>query len=77
MFGLAIKIEFLNEVKQISPELEVAGIAVTKVDTRKSYYKQTMETLHELEDIHVFEQIIRVDMKNSVFINAPSRPVTK
>ena len=53
--------EFLNEVKQITPELEVAGIAVTKVDTRKSYYKQTMETLYELEDIHVFEQIIRVD----------------
>ena len=49
------------KVKQITPELEVAGIAVTKVDTRKSYYKQTMETLHELEDIHVFEQIIRVD----------------
>lgn len=34
---------------------------MTKVDTRKSYYKQTMETLHELEDIHVFEQIVRVD----------------
>ena len=61
MFGLANMFEFLNEVKQITPELEVAGIAVTKVDTRKSYYKQTMETLHELEDIHVFEQIIRVD----------------
>ena len=42
MFGLANMFEFLNEVKQISPELEVAGIAVTKVDTRKSYYKQTM-----------------------------------
>ena len=61
MFGLANMFEFLNEVKQITPELEVAGIAVTKVDTRKSYYKQTMETLYELEDIHVFEQIIRVD----------------
>lgn len=61
MFGLANMFEFLNEVKQISPELEVAGIAVTKVDTRKNYYKQTMETLHQLEDIHVFEQIIRVD----------------
>ena len=34
MFGLANMFEFLNEVKQISPELEVAGIAVTKVDTR-------------------------------------------
>ena len=61
MFGLANMFEFLNEVKQISPELEVAGIAVTKVDTRKSYYKQTMDTLHELENIHIFEQVIRVD----------------
>ena len=61
MFGLANMFEFLNEVRQISPELEIAGIAVTKVDTRKNYYKQTMETLHELEGIHVFEQIIRVD----------------
>ena len=61
LFGLANMFEFLNEVRQISPDLEIAGIAVTKVDTRKNYYKQTMETLHELEDIHVFEQIIRVD----------------
>ena len=61
MFGLANMFEFLNEVRQISPDLEIAGIAVTKVDIRKNYYKQTMETLHELEDIHVFEQIIRVD----------------
>ena len=58
MFGLANMFEFLNEVRQISPDLEIAGIAVTKVDTRKNYYKQTMETLHELEDIHVFEQMI-------------------
>ena len=61
MFGLANMFEFLNEVKQISPELEVAGIAVTKVDTRKNYFKQTMETLHELESIYVFEHVIRVD----------------
>ena len=71
MFGLANMFEFLNEVKQITPELEVAGIAAAitlykhagfkEVGKRKNYYKQTMETLHELEDIHVFEQIIRVD----------------
>ena len=61
MFGLANMFEFLNEVKQISPELEVAGIAVTKVDTRKNYFKQTMETLHELESIYVFEHVIRLD----------------
>ena len=61
MFGLANMFEFLNEVKQISPELEVAGIAVTKVDTRKNYFKQTMETLHQLDNIHVFDNLIRVD----------------
>lgn len=61
MFGLANMFEFLNEVKQISPGLEVAGIAVTKVDTRKNYYKQTMETLHQLDSIYVFEHVIRVD----------------
>ena len=61
MFGLANMFDFLNEVKQITPELYVAGIVVTKVDTRKNYFKQTMEILHDLEGIHVFESIIRVD----------------
>lgn len=61
MFGLANMFDFLNEVKQITPELQVAGIAVTKVDTRKNYFKQTMETLHELEEIYVFDSVVRVD----------------
>ena len=61
MFGLANMFDFLNEVKQIAPELKVAGIAVTKVDTRKNYFKQTMETLHELEEIYVFDSFVRVD----------------
>lgn len=61
MFGLANMFDFLNEVKQIAPDLQVAGIAVTKVDTRKNYFKQTMETLHELEEIYVFDSFIRVD----------------
>lgn len=30
MFGLANMFDFLNEVKQIAPDLQVAGIAVTK-----------------------------------------------
>lgn len=61
MFGLANMFDFLNEVKQITPDLQVAGIAVTKVDTRKNYFKQTMETLHELEEIYVFDSFVRVD----------------
>lgn len=61
MFGLANMFDFLNEVKQIAPDLEAAGIVVTKVDTRKNYFKQTMETLHELDEIYVFDTFIRVD----------------
>ena len=61
MFGLANMFDFLAEVKQIAPDLEVAGIVVTKVDTRKNYFKQTLETLQEMEGIHLFESFIRVD----------------
>ena len=61
LFGLANMFEFLTAVQQISPELKLMGIAVTKVDTRKNYFKQTMETLRELDDVYVFENFIRVD----------------
>ena len=61
LFGLANMFEFLSAVQQISPELKLLGIAVTKVDTRKNYFKQTFDGLRELEDIHVFDTFIRVD----------------
>ena len=61
LFGLANMFDFINEVKQITPALEVLGVVVTKVDTRKSYFKQTIETLQEMEDIYLFESFIRVD----------------
>ena len=61
LFGLGNMFEFLEQVKQIAPDLEVQGIVVTKVDTRKNYFKQTFEVLRELEDVHVFDSFIRVD----------------
>lgn len=61
MFGLANMFDFLNEVREIAPALEVLGIVVTKVDTRKSYFKQTLETLREMPEIYLFESYIRVD----------------
>ena len=61
MFGLANMFDFLNEVKQITPELSVMGVVLTKVDTRKNYFKQTMETFKEMPDIHLFDTFIRVD----------------
>lgn len=61
MFGLGNMFEFLEEVKQIASDLEVMGIVVTKVDTRKNYFKQTIDSLRSLEDVNVFESYIRVD----------------
>lgn len=61
LFGLANMFEFLNTVKQINPELSLLGIAVTKVDSRKNYFKQTIETLQNADGVHLFQNYIRTD----------------
>lgn len=61
LFGLANMFEFVGDIKGMAPELEVLGIAITKVDTRKNYFKQTIESLKEIPDVHIFENYIRVD----------------
>ena len=61
LFGLGNMFEFLEEVKQVATDLKVLGIAVIKVDTRKSYFKQTIDSLKNLEEVPVFETYIRVD----------------
>lgn len=61
LFGLGNMFEFLGQVKQIAPELKVGGIVITKVDTRKNYFKQTFAALKQLEDVKVFDTYIRVD----------------
>ena len=61
LFGVANMFEFLEDVRRINENLELLGIAITKVDARKNYYKQTCETLRSADHVHVFENIIRVD----------------
>ena len=61
LFGLGNMFEFLEEVKQITPELKIGGVVITKVDTRKSYFKQTLDVLRELDGVRVFDTYIRVD----------------
>ncbi|MBO5656555.1 MAG: ParA family protein [Agathobacter sp.] len=61
LFGLGNMFEFLEQVQQIHPELKVMGVAVTKVDTRKNYFKQTFDSLKELDSVHIFDTYIRVD----------------
>lgn len=61
LFGLANMFEFLGGAKEIAPELKLLGIAITKVDERKNYFRQTLETLQELDDVKVFDNYIHVD----------------
>ena len=61
LFGLGNMFEFLETVKEIAPDLQVGGLIITKVDTRKNYFKQTLDTLKELDDVKVFDIFIRVD----------------
>jgi chromosome partitioning protein len=53
--------QFLNDIKEITPDLELLGIAITKADERKGYFKQTIDSLRELEGKHLFDNFIRVD----------------
>ena len=53
--------DFISQVKNLNPRLEVMGIAITKADERKSYFKQTLETLKESELAKVFDTYVRVD----------------
>ena len=61
LFGLANMFEFVEQAKNIAPRLEVLGIAITKADERKKYFKQTLESLKEMEEARLFENYIRVD----------------
>jgi chromosome partitioning protein len=61
LFGLANMFDSVEQVKSINPRLEVLRIAVTKADERKNYFKQTLQTLSQLEDVKLFENYIRID----------------
>ena len=61
LFGLANMFDFIGQVKTLNPRLEIMGIAITKADERKSYFKQTYETLKEFEAARLFDTYIRID----------------
>lgn len=61
LFGIANLFEFLNDAKQIAPDLQTLGILVTKADERKSYLKQTLDSLETLEHTYTFKHYVRVD----------------
>ena len=53
--------DFYEKVRTISPKLEVLGIAVTKADERKNYFKQTMQNLGSSDAARLFNTYIKVD----------------
>ncbi len=61
LFGLANMFNFYGQVKKIAEKLSLLGVVITKADERKNYFKQTTETLKELDNVYVFENFIRVD----------------
>ncbi len=74
LFGLANMFEFLQTTREMAPDLSLAGIVITKVDERKSYFRQTLESLNNLEDISVFSTLIHVD-SNVEWAQDNSKPV--
>ena len=61
LFGLANMLDFFAKAKEKNTALSLLGIAVTKADERKTYFRQTMEFLAELENVHVFKNYVRID----------------
>ena len=61
LFGLANMFEFYEQVSRISPDLELMGIAITKANERKNYFKQTVESLQALDNVKLFDTYIRTD----------------
>lgn len=55
LFGLANMFDFVGQVRGIAPDLRLLGIAITKADERKNYFKQTVETLRSQNDVRLFE----------------------
>jgi len=74
LFGVANMFEFLDSVKRLTPELILLGVVITKLDARKNYGKQTLEVLHEYQEVTVFDTVIRVDSEIE-WAQDNSRPV--
>ncbi len=75
LFGLANMISYIEAAVERNSHLAILGIALTKVNIRKKYFRQTKEFLSEMDDIHVFDTVIRVD-SNVEWAQDNSKPVT-
>ena len=68
-------VSYINQEKKSNKGLDILGIVLTKVNTRKNYYKDTKDYLSSIDEIRVFESIIRTD-STIEWAQDNSRPVT-
>ena len=61
LFGLANMFDFVQQIQSIAPQIRLLGIAITKADERKKYFKQTLESLASYDELTFFKTIIRID----------------
>ncbi len=61
LFGLANMVSYIDQEKKSNKSLDILGIVLTKVNTRKNYYKDTKDYLSSIDEIRVFDSIIRTD----------------
>lgn len=61
LFGLANMFDFCAQARKMAPGLEILGVAITKADERKKYFRQTLDTLKNSEGVRLFDNYIRVD----------------
>jgi chromosome partitioning protein len=61
LFGLANMLDFYGKAKEINTSLSLLGIAITKADERKNYFRQTVDFLSELDNVRTFKNYIRID----------------
>ena len=61
VFGLANMVEFIENVRTMAPEVSILGIAITKADERKRYFKETAAALREQNAFPLFDTVIHTD----------------
>ena len=61
LFGLANLFEFYEKLGRIAPDLKILGVVVTKANERKNQFKQAVDVLGSLENVHLFDTVIRID----------------
>ena len=74
LFGVANMFDFLEDMKELAPELTLMGVVITKLDARKNYGRQTLEALRQFEEVNIFDTVIRVDSEIE-WAQDNSRPV--